>query len=345
MIVIHSLAGQKCDFLVQCRDFFQGDLNDETYGLLAAELEAPDAPNHIKDPRIQSYTVREGVEAALDPRAYGFFSTVSRSDYPCITVQEASDHFEQCPLDMSKPVKLTKEHCVEMYNDAKRLIQMYSNGVESVSGNFPSSRYPPEDSGLACIWDCGLEASDRKPLHIGLTDKEAVELQDKARLTRDNCYETAKLPNQYYLNPNWAAKVDLEDRDIATEDITNTFTQEVCGEMISESMKGFRDNGKYGSWNLYVALATAITEIDAAVNPGSRDGINKFNTSFFSDVRQIKYNAKYECHRVQVMTSGNEAVDIVRSGLSFNDIQVLKMKLLFYMHSAAKDFNFHCNAR
>lgn len=55
------------------------------------------------------------------------------------------------------------------------------------------------------------------------------------------------------------------------------------------------------------------------------DGINKFATSYFSDVTSSRAKkGKYQCEKILVKSTGNDALDRVNSRLSFNDITIMR---------------------
>lgn len=270
-----------------------------------------------------------------------------RSDYPCVTSGDARDHFlERCPEDLSKPQPLTERHCDEMFLDIKRSIEQYARKIQSTGEAFPPTRYPPEDTGLACLWDCGYESSDKSALHIGLNQEEIDRLVNKSMAFRTDCKKQVKDKLLCYLNPETAAaagNTDELDRKLEESSVTNVITQEVCGEIVNAAGKAVSDffgglgdlvesdiNSRHNNLicgvyekSLYVGIPEDDLEyVKQLCYGGVSDGINEFTESFFSDKREIQNNRVYKCEVVKVMSSGNEVVDKVRSALSFNDIKV-----------------------
>lgn len=77
------------------------------------------------------------------------------------------------------------------------------------------------------------------------------------------------------------------------------------------------------------AAAAAAGGIAYGVVSGTPGSGGTANTALlaniFSERRRIKYGRMYACSKVQVLSSGNELVDRVRAGLSFNDIQATSL--------------------
>ena len=208
-----------------------------------------------------------------------------------------------------------------MHTQALQAITQYAKKIMSNSAPFPDTRYPPASTGYACLWDCGYEDSstDKNPVHIGLNDEEIKSMWKIANDTRQNCYRLVAEGGSCFLTP----PDDIEAMGaymgkVKSSDLQGTFEQEVCGELVTESDKSAMDTPWFGIFGplggyVYAAIKHA------------KKGNDVLSTmpNFFSRYRENKYNRAYVCNKVQIQSSGNEMVDKVRAGLSFNDIQVV----------------------
>lgn len=124
---------------IRLHDFFQSGSVSSSM-LLAAELWVPDAPDDIKADVMQAFRVKKDmITKFLDPRFTGFFDRVKKN-YPCITVQQASSHFRQCPPKPDTPQRLTREQCETMFSQAVQAVRQYARRIESSPVAFPSTR-------------------------------------------------------------------------------------------------------------------------------------------------------------------------------------------------------------
>ena len=322
---------------IRLNDFFKDEYNDAKHGLLAAELWFPDAPMDIRSDASRRFEIRDVVSEALSPRDSfvdgTFWKKESPSSYPCITVQQAAAarRLVQCAPDASTPQFLTRTYCDSVHAQILQAINQYARRIESNGVPFPSTRYPPASTGYVCLWDCGYEGSnvDKGPVHLGLNASEIRDLQRMANNSLLKCYSHADLKEgqQGRMCFREPSGTDLLKGmlEISQDDLTGTYTQEVCGELIKESHMAFLgDPGKViGPSAAGGVLGVIAAGIGYAVVRHADQGVGIESTmeNMFNSYREVKYGRPYNCSQVQVQSSGNEVVDRVRAGLSFNDIK------------------------
>ena len=331
---------------IRTNDFFQQDYNDPSNGLLAAELWVPDAPTDLDADMVKKFELKDVVSRALSPRTTeNFWATVSGESYPCITLEDAANanRLVQCPPNPEQPNFLDRQYCNSTFVKITAAIRQYAKKIDSGGAPFPSTRYPPASTGYVCLWDCGYEGggeASKSPVHLGLDTNDLGELAKMAKDTLASCYSHAdmvdgQIGRMCYNEPPTVMQDAMEDAmAIMMDDLEGTYTQEVCGELITEADKAFLDikggaagaviigffvGGPVGAIVAGIAAGAAIGGVQ---NSGRGEGIDSTMQSEFRQYKEINYGRPYNCSRVQVQSSGSEVVDNVRSGLSFNDIKV-----------------------
>ena len=278
--------------------------------ILVAQLWVPDAPEEIKEGTRRNFEPPEFmISGVLNPRIDqdNFWKKVARdTDYTCITVEQAyeSGHLIQCPPQPGMPQRLTKKHCDLMYDDMVKAINMYSQTIQGNSNPFPDTRYPKDGE---CIWDCGYEASDKGPLHIGLNQSERQILYNFANASTQACMTQ--------VDQGTSCFAEIVDSDqgtgITDDDLDGTFEQELCIVTDKGGVSFGKTEGDSNEFDV-----RDYTPLEVFFSQQARVSVSG------TPLTRLPTNKEYKCERVQVQSSKNSKVDAVRAGLSFNDIQV-----------------------
>ena len=183
---------------IQPNDFFVSKNNDPALGLLAFELWFPDVPNALVGGYVQRFTPKDNVTGVFNPTTMGdsFWQRTKKEDYPCITVQEAAEagRLVDCKPDAMEPKPLTRAFCNATAARLSDAISQYARKIQSNAQPFPSTRYPPANTGYVCLWDCGYEGgSGGGPLHIGLDEEERMKLVGMGESWLKECWNWAGL--------------------------------------------------------------------------------------------------------------------------------------------------------
>jgi hypothetical protein len=305
--------------------------------ILAAELWVPDAPDDIKNPDTSNKKISSRYNTAtsvLDPREgiKDFNAKVKPGQYQCITEQQVVDtnRFFKCPPDAAKDQPLTVENCNTMFQQMKFAIESYAKRMKPPTYAEYGTRYPPASTGKKCVWDCGYTEDggtySKDPVHVGLNVDELKDMMKMANDSKTSCERLANLPKSGGMCFLDAAKNISNSVPITKEDLEGTFEQEVCGDIYKDPTR----DGKTAFANIEGAVKTQLYDVGEALenifpNPESVQSDNvKFCTRYCTP------NPAYKCTRVQVSSTGNQFVDKVRKGLSFNDIKVQNQTKSFF---------------
>lgn len=331
---------------IKMNNFFDQAYNDENHGLLLAELQVPDAPRDIKNDVVRKFIVEDKLAAHLSPQK-DIFRRIVTEEYPCITPKDAEKNLDVCTPNSMYPEKLTEEHCDEMMKDALQQINDYKMEILSPTNEWPKTRYPPADSGLACFWDCGMESTDKDAVHIGLNKTEVEIMKNKTKHFHQQCMKAVTVNYSCY---TYAAGTSAlkEEEERLSEDSVTTYVQEVCAEIMtnfqystSQTAPGYQTEhfNNMVIRKYYETCGSAITDEDktmeyikAALYLGAygkdrtfegqngciiwQDGINKTFPSLLNDHRYINNERAYKCKAVQVIKQNPKAVNPSNERLS-----------------------------